>query len=181
MYCEGVPWSRSRVRAYVKKHTAAWNKGGKYAPFAVYENQTGAYIGNMGVYYPVDTYENVGRGHYNVAEIGYIIDRQYWGNGYGSELTTVGKKYINFLVRRDAANGLNVPTEATASSHPGNGASKRILEKVLKNREEVIFKKHHGNPRMMFFKPIKIKPFNGAQDVEDLNQIDLSTPSRSTK
>lgn len=182
MYCEGKPWSQSRIKAYVREHTAKWNQGNRYAPFVVNEKETAAYIGNLGVYYPVDTYENVGRGHHNVAEIGYILDPKHHGKGYGTELAIVGKKYIKLLAREAALRSSEpVPAEVTASSHPGNPGSKRILENVLQNREDVIFLKHHGNPRLMFFKPIKIKPVNGTQDVAELNQMDLSTPSRKTK
>ena len=156
MFCEGEPWSQSRVKDYVDRYTCQWSQGNLYAPFAVFDSATQELIGNLGIYYPVHTYEEIGRGHRNVAEIGYIVDIKHWGKGFGLEMATVGKKYINNLARQlNVGSTQEVPVEVTASSHPDNEASKKILKKVLKGREDVIFKKHNGNPRLMFFKPIK--------------------------
>lgn len=167
MYCEGKPWSQTRVNEYVQRHTLQWNQDNLYASLAVFDTATNTLIGNLGIYYPVETYEKIGRGHHNVAEIGYIIDHKYWGKGFGTEIATVGKKYINYLANQFNKEGTqSAPVEVTATSHPENKASKRILEKVLKNSEDVIFKKHNGNPRLMFFKPIK-KVSDDAKKIND--------------
>lgn len=154
MYRTGKPWTDSMIEEFINEHAAKWNAGNKFSYFAVHDANSGAFIGHMGVYFPIQVFANIGAGHKDVAELVYIIDQKSWGRGYGTVMGVVGKKYINDLVTHPEANQ-TLPVELDASVDPANRASVRILEKIFKHHEGAVFDKYPGCPRMLFFTPLK--------------------------
>ena len=73
--------SRDEVSAYVNN---LW-KSGTDCFFAIHERMTGLFIGTQRI------------GHINwrtgAADIGLMIDKAYWGNGYGTEAVSLACRY----------------------------------------------------------------------------------------
>lgn len=156
MFGEGKVWESSAVKEFIKDETKRWNSGKKFSVLSIYHSSTQEFIGYLYIKHSLDDFSNVGVGHQNVGEIAYIIDQAFWGKGYGTEIAIMGKKFIKHIISESESETLesNIK-EIVATAHPLNEGSKRILQKTLKNQEQEEFTKFGGQPRLLFFKPLK--------------------------
>jgi len=76
------PLPNSKInKAYFKTAVKHWNKvfqSGEAFPFAIFLKKDGAFLGTVGL----DTFR---RGHFQIANLGYSLLNQHWGNGYATE------------------------------------------------------------------------------------------------
>ncbi|PWY53967.1 N-acetyltransferase [Legionella qingyii] len=156
MFGEGKTWKPSAVKEFIKDEIKRWNFGNKFSVLSIYHSTTQEFIGYLCVNHSLDDFANVGVGHKNVGEIAYIIDQAFWGKGYGTEIAILGKKFIKHIISESENETLehNIK-EIVATVHPSNEGSKRILQKTLKHQEQEEFTKFGGQPRLLFFKPLK--------------------------
>lgn len=147
VFCSGNPWSIDEVESFIKANN--------HSLFSAYEKITGQFVGYIGIELIANEFEKTGKGHKNVVEIGYILDKAFWGRGFGTEMAIVAKKYIKHAVAAGVFDkALESPQEIIASVHPENIGSIKILKKTLKNVEPETFIRY-GNPRLLFFKSLK--------------------------
>ncbi|ESU28173.1 GCN5-related N-acetyltransferase [Flavobacterium limnosediminis JC2902] len=85
--------------------------------FAVVLKETNEFIGWSGIKFLTEPENN----HVNVYEIGYRLQEEYWGKGYGSEAAQAWLDYGFSEMKIE---------KMYASVHKENTASKRILEKI---------------------------------------------------
>ncbi|KTD63557.1 hypothetical protein Lsan_0990 [Legionella santicrucis] len=156
LFGEGQIWQSSTVKEFIQDKTQCWNSGNKFSVFSIYTSSTQEFIGYLHIKHSLNDFANIGIGHQNVAEIAYIIDQAFWGKGYGTEIAILGKKFIKHIISESANDTLekNIK-EIAATTHPANEGSKRILQKTLKQMEPEEFTKFGGQPRLLFFKPLK--------------------------
>ncbi|MCW8444559.1 GNAT family N-acetyltransferase [Fluoribacter gormanii] len=156
MFGEGKTWEPSAVKEFIKDETKRWNSGNKFSVLSIYHATTQEFIGFLQVKHSLDDFSKVGAGHQNVGEIAYIIEQAFWGKGYGTEIAILGKKFIKHIISESEHESLeqNIK-EIVATVHPSNEGSKRILQKTLKHQEQEEFTKFGGQPRLLFFKPLK--------------------------
>lgn len=156
LFGEGAVWNVKQVTEFVHREMAQWNLGKKLGAFAVYTQDTQEFMGLLFVNHALDEFARIGKGHANVAEIGYILDQKFWGKGYGTSIAILGKKYIKDVVATAAEDNTEYHIkEIVATVHPANTGSKRILEKTLKHQEEEEFIRFNGKLRLLFFKPFE--------------------------
>ncbi|BCA96237.1 hypothetical protein TUM19329_25980 [Legionella antarctica] len=155
LYGYGEPWSREHVEKLIREQTLKWNSGERFCIFSVHDAASKNFIGSLTIKHAKNDFSTVGSGHENAAEIGYILDKKFWGKGFGTEVAIIGKKYIKHLVAEARNSHQDSPQEIVATVHPLNGGSKRILQKTLKNQEPDEFLKFGDLPRLLFFKPLK--------------------------
>ncbi|WP_419419403.1 GNAT family N-acetyltransferase [Legionella sp. D16C41] len=155
LFGEGNVWSEKAVEEFVLSAIACWNRKETFGVFAVYDKQTKTFLGSLSVSQALDDFAHIGTGHRNAAEIGYIIDKQFGGKGYGTEIAILGKKYIKHFNAETKQTLQNNIKEIVATVHPLNEGSKKILQKTLKHQEPQEFKKFGDKPRILFFKPLK--------------------------
>lgn len=169
MFGEGKAWGPSAVKEFIQNETKRWNSGNKFSVFSIYHSTTQEFIGYLYIKHSLDDFSNVGVGHKNAGEIAYIIDQAFWGKGYGTEIAILGKKFIKHIISESENETLekNIK-EIVATVHPSNEGSKRILQKTLKNQEQEEFTKFGGQPRLLFFKPLKNVDAEGSKPM-DLN------------
>ncbi|WP_131782712.1 GNAT family N-acetyltransferase [Legionella gresilensis] len=152
----GKIWSEKEVEDFVLEEEKYWREGRNYGAFAVYDAKTKNFIGSLFINQAINDFAHIGAGHKQAIEIGYIIDKEFNGKGYGTEIAILGKKYIKYLAANlTNLNEENKIKEIVATVHPLNKGSLRILEKTLKQQEPEEFKKFGGQPRLLFFKPLK--------------------------
>ncbi len=155
LYGEGKPWSKEEVEQLIKAETLKWNAGERFCVFSIHEATTKKFMGSLTIKHALDDFSTIGSGHGNAAEIAYILDKDFWGKGYGTEIAIIGKKYIKHIISEASNTHEESPKEIVATVHPLNGGSKRILQKTLKNQEPDEFLKFGDQPRLLFFKPLK--------------------------
>ncbi|HHF7365932.1 TPA: GNAT family N-acetyltransferase [Legionella bozemanae] len=156
LFGEGEPWTPAAVEEFIQDETKCWNSGNKFSVFSIYLSATQEFIGYLHIKHSLKDFSKVGAGHPNVGEIIYIIDQAFWGKGYGTEIAILGKKFIKHIISESDKETLekNIK-EIVATAHPSNEGSKKILQKTLKNQEQHEFTKFNGQPRLLFFKPLK--------------------------
>lgn len=152
----GKAWISSEVTEFIQAQIKNWNSGNKFSVFSIYHSSTQAFMGFLQVQHALDDFSHIGVGHTNVSEIAYILDQDFWGNGYGTELAILGKKFIKHIISESDEETLERDIkEIVATVHPENEGSKRILQKTLKHQEQDEFIKFGGQPRLLFFKTLK--------------------------
>ncbi|WP_058534658.1 GNAT family N-acetyltransferase [Legionella saoudiensis] len=156
LFGAGEAWKPADVKKFIQKEIMEWNLGNKFSVFSIYESSTQKFMGFLQIRHAFDDFTHIGTGHTNVSEIAYIIDQDFWGKGYGTELAILGKKFIKHIISESKNDTLekNIK-EIVATVHPENEGSKRILQKTLKRQEQEEFTKFGGQPRLLFFKPLK--------------------------
>ncbi|KTD43079.1 GNAT family N-acetyltransferase [Legionella parisiensis] len=156
LFGKGEPWTPEAVEEFIQEGTKCWNSGNKFSVFSIYLSATQEFIGYLHIKHSLNDFSKVGIGHTNVGEIIYIIDQAFWGKGYGTEIAVLGKKFIKHIISDCANETLEKDIkEIVATTHPSNEGSKKILQKTLKNQEQHEFTKFNGQPRLLFFKPLK--------------------------
>lgn len=155
LFCDGHAWDEGKVIALVDKSIGDWNSGISFGILAVHDKDTDEFMGNLQVENNPNEFFLIFRKHKNVVEIGYILDKKYWGKGYGTEIAVAGKKYIKHMIANNGFENIENPLEEiVATAHPENHGSKSILIKTLKRQEEMVIIRY-GQPRMFFYKPLK--------------------------
>ncbi|KTC93428.1 GNAT family N-acetyltransferase [Legionella cincinnatiensis] len=156
LFGEGKIWHSAAIKEFIQNKTKCWNSGNKFSVFSIYHSSTQEFIGYLHIKHSLNDFATIGIGHQNVAEMAYIIDQAFWGKGYGTEIAILGKKFIKHIISESANETLekNIK-EIAATVHPSNEGSKRILQKTLKHMEQEEFTKFGGQPRLLFFKPLK--------------------------
>lgn len=177
LFGAGRPWEDRDIDAFITTEIERWVDNETFGVFAVFNRETKQFMGNLHIHYVAEEFAQVGRGHASVAEIGYILDKKFWGKGYGTELAVAANKYVKHATAALAADAA-IPHEIVATVHPDNTGSKKILEKTLQNknteREPESMIKFNGQPRLLFFKPLK--PANREQAQEPSQLCDNHTP-----
>ena len=152
LYGEGKPWSALAVEEYVTTGVQSWNAGEAFGVFAVFTRDTQEFIGSLSTHSALNEFV----GHPNAAEIGYVLDNRFWGRGFGTEIAIASKKHIKqAIITRHQKGEEEVTQEIVATVHPDNIPSKTILSKILKKQAEGTLFKFGGQPRLLFFKPLK--------------------------
>lgn len=155
LFGEGKVWNPEQVKEFVQEEIEHWSKG-KFGVFAVFDT-AGAFVGNLYVHHAGDEFAKVNKQHQNAAEIGYILDKSFWGKGYGTEIAIVGKKYIKHVVAHEPKDSLfGSINEIVATVEPTNEGSAKILRHRLKGFDPTVFERFNGNKRVLFFKPLKV-------------------------
>jgi ribosomal-protein-alanine N-acetyltransferase len=120
IYCqEGVlryfpqpePPPRERIDKLIQSQLDRWEKDG-YGLWAVDLKESGTLIGWCGLQFLQETDE---------IEVGYLLGRPYWGNGYATEAALASLHFAFETV------GLR---SVIAIVHPENIASQRVIEKL---------------------------------------------------
>jgi len=158
LFCEGEPWTTCQIKTLIRNEMQKWNEGNRFCIFSVHDSKTKKIMGSLHISHALQEYAAIGiHGHENVAEIGYILDSEFWGKGYGTEIAMMGLEYVKHIIGKytDAEfKELPIPKEAIATVHPLNEGSKRILQKIFAYQEPVEFIKYNGQPRLLFFTPL---------------------------
>ncbi len=155
LFAEGESWSKNKVEELVKSEIQKWNDGNRLCLLSIHDVETGQFMGSLHIIHAIQDYVNIGRGHENVAEIAYILDKAFWGKGYGTEIAAIGKQYVKHIVSESESNSLeSTLKEIVATVHPLNEGSKRILQKTFKHQESEELIKFGGQPRLLFFQTI---------------------------
>lgn len=175
LYGDGEVWSREKTEQFVQDEIKLWNSGGKLGTFAIYDLESNAFMGGLFLTHAVTDFATVGRGHANAAEMAYVIDQKFWGKGHGTTIAILGKKHIKDVVSMAPAGAaVHDIREIVATVHPDNIASKRVLEKTLKQQEDEQLIKFNGNPRILFFKSFELsKPQTTSQESQMISQPKL--------
>lgn len=155
LFADGNPWSDLAVSDFIRQELGKWNSGNGLAVFSLFNSSSQEFMGYLQLKHALDDFKDVGAGHKNVAEIAYMLDKPFWGQGYGTEIAILGKKFIKHRIEHAPENSLERSIkEIVATVHPMNEGSKRILQKTLKQQEPEEFTKFGGQPRILFFKPL---------------------------
>lgn len=153
VFCSGNPYSIDKVESLIKSNRHS--KSGLIGIFSAHEKITGQFVGFIEIELIANEFEKTGQGHKNVVEIGYILDKEFWGKGLGTEMAIVAKKYIKYAISAGIFDKeADLPQEIIATVHPENTGSIKILQKTLKNFETEAFYRYE-NPRLLFFKSLK--------------------------
>lgn len=109
----GKTYTKDESRIWLEKIISYQNRNG-FSFYAVFEKVTNQYVGRAGIIHlGFDEKQSE-------IEICYALHKKYWNKGYGTE---IAKALI-----QHGLNNLNF-TKLVAVTHPGNIASRRILEK----------------------------------------------------
>lgn len=108
---EFKPLDRMSTWRIIATHLGHWQLRG-YGMWAVEEKATGKLVGRVGLWNPEGWPE---------LEVGWMLDRAYWGRGFASE---AGRASIDAAFRTLGVNHL------ISIIHPENAASMRVAERV---------------------------------------------------
>ena len=111
-YIDGARQRRT-IRQWLKQDIAHQNKYG-FSMGSVFRKESHQFIGRAGIFYR--NYED----NQPDIEIGYVLHKTYWGQGYATEL-------VQNIIKWGFVN-LNF-TKLMAITHPENRASQCVLEK----------------------------------------------------
>lgn len=115
----GRPLDRADTWRQIATYLGHWQMRG-FGLFATELKDSGTFIGRIGLWYPHG---------WPALEIGWAVDRPYWGNGYATE--------AGAAVVRWAFEELDLPRLASLI-HPDNTVSIRVAEKLGGSRGESI-------------------------------------------
>lgn len=165
MLQDGKPWPKGQVENFITQESQRQMQGSLFRCFSVYKVDDSKFIGAINID-NVFEHAALGQGYYNAVEIGYFIHKDYWGQGYGTKMAILGKKYIQHLTLNYLEYHIPLqPKVIIATVHPDNIGSVEILKKTLKNKDPIQLTKFNGNPRVLFFKPLRLE--NSFHDKHD--------------
>lgn len=110
----GGPLTRGQSEKQIESFASRWEEWG-YGPWAVEHKPTGEFIGRIGLNY----YEDFSRSGHKT-EVGWLLDRSYWGRGLATEGAAAGYRYGFREVGLERIIGI---------VKPANIASRRVMEK----------------------------------------------------
>ena len=105
------PQGRNESLDWIKLVSARWDTE-KLGFCAVVEKRTGRFLGWCGIWRLKET---------NELEIGYAIEKTYWGKGFATEAAA---KFIEYAFENIK------PDKIVAVAEPENLASRRVMEKI---------------------------------------------------
>jgi RimJ/RimL family protein N-acetyltransferase len=108
---EGRPLDRFEAWRSMAMILGHWQLRG-YGPWAVEERSSGKYIGRIGFFYPEG---------WPGFELGWVLGREYWGQGYASEGARRALDYAFAEMGRDHVISL---------IHPDNSPSIKVAERL---------------------------------------------------
>jgi RimJ/RimL family protein N-acetyltransferase len=121
-FVEFGPNTEEETRDFIRRATAsAEDEPRKGHDFAVVRGKDGRLIGGCGIY--------VTKPEHREAFIGYVFNREYWGNGYATEAAQALLRYGFETLRMH---------RIFATCDPENRASARVLEKTGMRREGLL-------------------------------------------
>lgn len=127
MYAWEHAFTDEEIHKWIDKNLIRYENEG-FSYFAVIEKTTNKFVGTAGpLIEDIDGIKYIG--------IGYIIDKKYWGKGYGAESAKASMDY--------AFNNLNSKV-VIASIRPNNLSSRKIAEK-LNMKIQFDYVKHYNN------------------------------------
>ena len=89
MYAWGQGFSKKQSQEWLDKQLAHYQQYG-FGIWAIIEKQSGAIIGNAGLNHTEISLKGKTQ---KIVEIGYLLHRDFWGKGYGSEVARMCVKY----------------------------------------------------------------------------------------
>ncbi|WP_334081450.1 GNAT family N-acetyltransferase, partial [Helicobacter typhlonius] len=89
MYAWGQGFSKKQSQEWLDKQLAHYQQYG-FGIWAIIEKQSGAIIGNAGLNHTEISLKGKTQ---KIVEIGYLLHRNFWGKGYGSEVARMCVKY----------------------------------------------------------------------------------------
>ena len=111
--CRYLAWPMHRsiddTKAFVEFSESQWKRW-PAGPFLIFDRSDGELLGSTGLGFELP----------HRASTGYVLARNYWGNGYATEA---------LVAMRDTASGLGV-VRLFAYCHPDHRPSARVLEKA---------------------------------------------------
>lgn len=107
----GKPMGRMEAWRFVTGTIGVWTMRG-YGAWVVERKEDGAVLGRVGLIHPID---------WPGLEVGWSIDRPYWGRGYATEAAKASLDYA-FLTQP--------VVEVVSTIHPENGASQAVARKL---------------------------------------------------
>ena len=127
MYAWEHPFTEGEIHEWIDKNLVRYENEG-FSYFAVIEKTTNQFVGTAGpLIEDIDGIKYIG--------IAYIMDKKYWGKGYGFESAKASMGY--------AFNNLNANV-VIAQIRPDNLSSRKIAEKLnMKIQSEYV--KHYNN------------------------------------
>ena len=135
----GVPRTKIEAQQYlINRIMKSYNKGDNFGIFAAYLNSTNKYIGWF--LFELD------KEFSNAIEIGWRLKKEFWGNGYATEMAM-------YLVEK----AKSMHKDVVARTMIENKASIRVMEKAgLKFVEEFWgdYNPHSGNPDVLYKNPL---------------------------
>lgn len=138
---DGNPWSESKV---VEKHThwvVQWDNNNPFSSLAIIKNDTDEFIGHV----LLDEGDAPG-----FAELGYVIDKKFWGQKYGKEaVPVIVQEYAPELVKRNYKLAGEKLTRIEATARSDNPASINLLH--ASGLEKFSERIKWGNMRHFFF------------------------------
>jgi len=134
----GNPYDTSQVIHLLLQYEQRWKTGDPFSAFAVFLHD-GTFVGHVSLHALQEG---------GTAELGYILHKQFWGKGYGTEMVeAVITQFAKQLYKREyKVEGVKFK-EIIATVRVDNTASIKILGRFFKEKGE-LFK--YGAARKCF-------------------------------
>lgn len=107
----GVPLDRAAAFRSMALHLGHWQLRG-YGQWTLQERTTGAFVGRAGLWQPEG---------WPGLEVGWTLDRAFWGHGYATEAGRAAIDYAFNVLQAD---------EVISLIRPGNTASIKVAERL---------------------------------------------------
>lgn len=140
MVAWGQGFSKKESEEWLEKQLAHYQQYG-FGIWAIVEKQSGKIIGNAGLNHTEISLKGKTQ---EVVEIGYLLHRDFWGKGYGSEVArmcakygfeTLGLEEVYCLIKEDNLNSLKVAKKLSmqkVGEYPKPYKGKKINHLVFK-------------------------------------------------
>ncbi len=163
---DGNPWGEDKICEQHKQWVARWDTDNPFSSLFIFKNDTDEMVGHV----------LLGDGDQpGFAELAYVFDKKFWGQGYGKEvIPIIVQEYVPELVDRDYKLIGEKFKRIEATARPDNPASISLLKAAgLKKFSE---KPKWGHPRHFFFVntiDLKEKPTEFLNDSSSLENCRL--------
>lgn len=127
MYAYEHGFSDEEVQAWLDKQLTRYSEDG-IGLWAVINKASGAFVGQAGL-----TWQETDQGQ--ELEIGYLLKKRYWHQGYATEAAEACKEYAFYVL------GSN---RVTAIIRDSNTASQRVAERIGMKPERQFVKHYYG-------------------------------------
>lgn len=166
MYAWGQGFSKKESEEWLEKQLAHYQQYG-FGIWAIVEKQSGKIIGNAGLNHTEISLKGKTQ---KIVEIGYLLHRDFWGKGYGSEVArmcvkygfeTLGLEEVYCLIKEDNLSSLKVAKKLSmqkVGEYPKPYKGKKINHLVFKLDKNVwqgLENNAQGFQSHMLFKGVK--------------------------